>query len=506
MHDSDQLSEAARRALSAAVGLARAQRRVRVESAHLLHALWADQSRAAELLEAGGLSEEVLTARFPLEGATDGSAVEDAEPDQSGLRIIVRAARDFVPKAGRHNETGTEHLLAALLHVDAACAELLSGCGVDVEGLRTSFRSRATMTTAAIEVDVRLRHLAPAVSQAADSDRILDAAANRCREGLRVVEDYVRFTLNDAHLSQQLKDLRHLLAGALERLGGDRLLRSRDTTRDVGTSIHTASEALRDSAEGVVRANCKRVEEALRTLEEFGKLVAPHAATAIGALRYRFYTLEKAIANTALNRERLTNCRLYLLVTDRLCPRGLGPTVRAALQAGVDAVQLREKDVPDRRLIDLAKYIREWTREAEALFLVNDRPDLAALVDADGVHVGQDDLAVHEARRIVGSGRLVGVSTHSIEQARLAVLDGADYLGVGPVFASGTKEFGQLAGLEFVRRAAAEITLPWFAIGGITAENIGEVIEAGAQRVAVSGAICGAEDAVGVTRQLRTVL
>jgi thiamine-phosphate pyrophosphorylase len=248
------------------------------------------------------------------------------------------------------------------------------------------------------------------------------------------------------------------------------------------------------------------VEEALRTLEEFGKLVSPKAAAEIGALRYRFYTLEKAIANTALSRERLANCRLYLLVTDRLCPRGLGPSVRAALQGGVDAVQLREKDVPDRRLIGLAKYVREWTREADALFIVNDRPDLAALVDADGVHVGQDDLPVHEARRIVGSGRLVGVSTHSIEQARQAVLDGADYLGVGPVFPSGTKAFERLAGLEFVRQAAAEITLPWFAIGGITVENVGEVIETGAQRVAVSGTICAAEDAQAAARRLRTAL
>jgi thiamine-phosphate pyrophosphorylase len=505
MHDSDPLSEGARRVLSAAVELARAQRRVRVEAAHLLHALWADQSRAAELLEAAGMSEDGWLTRLPRDAEREAAPAEPTEPDQSVLHLIVRAARDFVPKAGRHNETGTEHLLAGLLHVDAACAERLSECGVDVEALRTSFPSR-TAVAEAIDVDVRLRILAPAASQAADADRILDAAANRCREGLRVVEDYVRFALNDAHLSQQLKDLRHLLAAALERLGGERMVRGRDTAHDVGTSIHTPSEALRDSAEGVVQANCKRVEEALRTLEEFGKLVSPKAAAEIGALRYRFYTLEKAIANTALSRERLANCRLYLLVTDRLCPRGLGPSVRAALQGGVDAVQLREKDVPDRRLIGLAKYVREWTREADALFIVNDRPDLAALVDADGVHVGQDDLPVHEARRIVGSGRLVGVSTHSIEQARQAVLDGADYLGVGPVFPSGTKAFERLAGLEFVRQAAAEITLPWFAIGGITVENVGEVIETGAQRVAVSGTICAAEDAQAAARRLRTAL
>ena len=121
---------------------------------------------------------------------------------------------------------------------------------------------------------------------------------------------------------------------------------------------------------------------------------------------------------------------------------------------------------------------------------MNDRPDLAVLAEADGVHIGQDELSVREARRIVGPHRLVGVSTHTIEQARQAVLDGADYLGVGPCFATSTKSFNQLAGLDFVRQVAAEITLPWFAIGGISPANITAVRAAGASRVAVSSAIC----------------
>src|SRR5690606_2183195 len=131
------------------------------------------------------------------------------------------------------------------------------------------------------------------------------------------------------------------------------------------------------------------------------------------------------------------------------------------------------------------------TRESGALFIMNDRPDLAVLVDADGVHVGQEELSVREARRIVGPGRLVGVSTHSLEQARLAGEDGADYLGVGPVFPSQTKSFSELAGLDFVRQVAEEIRLPWYAIGGITPENVSDVLAAGATRIAVSQAVCG---------------
>jgi thiamine-phosphate pyrophosphorylase len=128
------------------------------------------------------------------------------------------------------------------------------------------------------------------------------------------------------------------------------------------------------------------------------------------------------------------------------------------------------------------------------LFIVNDRPDVARLVGADGVHLGQDDLPVREARRILGPDALIGVSTHSLAQLRQAVLDGASYVGVGPTFPSSTKDFAELAGLEFVRRAASETTLPAFIIGGVNAETIGAAVAAGARRVAVSAAVAGADD------------
>ena len=123
------------------------------------------------------------------------------------------------------------------------------------------------------------------------------------------------------------------------------------------------------------------------------------------------------------------------------------------------------------------------------LLIINDRPDLAALAQADGVHVGQEELSVKDARSIVGPDVLIGVSAHSIEQARQAVLDGANYLGVGPTFPSGTKQFDHFPGVELLRAVAAEIRLPAFAIGGITRENLGQVKSAGFTRMAVSGAI-----------------
>ncbi len=128
------------------------------------------------------------------------------------------------------------------------------------------------------------------------------------------------------------------------------------------------------------------------------------------------------------------------------------------------------------------------------LFIVNDRPDIARLVEADGVHLGQDDLPVREARRILGPEALIGVSTHNLEQVRQAILDGASYLGVGPIFPSETKDFEDLAGPEFVRQAMAETTLPAFVLGGVNRDTIGAAVAAGARRVAVSAAVARADD------------
>ena len=193
-------------------------------------------------------------------------------------------------------------------------------------------------------------------------------------------------------------------------------------------------------------------------------------------------------------------------MTENACRTGFEGVVKSALDGGVDAIQLREKSGDDRRLLQLAEQVREWTGAAGALFIINDRPDVAVLTGADGVHVGQEDLSVQHIRRFVGTDQLVGVSTHSIEQARQAVLDGADYLGVGPTFPSQTKQFDSFAGLDFIRAVAAEIALPWFAIGGITAENIDQVIDAGAGRVAVSGAICSAGEPATVVREFAATL
>ena len=341
--------------------------------------------------------------------------------------------------------------------------------------------------------------------------RVLDAAANRAGEGLRVVEDYARFVLDDRHLVERLKAMRHELASAVGHFPKSILLAARDTPGDVGTTVSTPAERTRGDLAAVVTANFKRAAEALRSLEEFAKLVDPAVAIEIERLRYRGYTLAKALGTTELNRARLSDARLYVLIDGGARP-GLSEAdaiarfeklATALVSAGVDVLQLRDKQLGDAALLDRARRLLAITRGTRTLMIVNDRPDIAAASRADGVHVGQDELSVADARAIVGPGVLVGVSTHSIEQAEAAVLAGADYLGVGPTFPSATKRFAEFPGLTFLREVVGRISLPAFAIGGITLENLSEVLATGVTRVAVRDAIVSAADPAAAARAFR---
>ena len=198
-------------------------------------------------------------------------------------------------------------------------------------------------------------------------------------------------------------------------------------------------------------------------------------------------------------RTRLGDARLYL-VADR---GGLAHALDGALAGGADVVQLRDKQATDDELLTAAENARDRCHAAGALFVLNDRPDLAAACGADGVHVGQDDASVARARATVGDDAIVGLSTHSIEQARAGAGSGADYIAVGPVHATPTKQGRPAIGLEPLRYAADHVELPWFAIGGIDGDTIGAVAAAGATRVVVVRAIAAAEDPEAAARALR---
>jgi thiamine-phosphate pyrophosphorylase len=422
--------------------------------------------------------------------------------------LLFMAARDW-SLAYRHDpEFLTDAFLLAVLRADPAFERGAAAIGLDsarLEAALLSNRRNHEPEEAAAEIPDETFALPDAAGEMGTA-RVLDANFNRAREAARVLEDYCRFVLDDRILTEEVKSIRHGLAHAAGRLPAPLLLAARDTPGDIGATITARGEYERSSPAQVAIVNAKRLQESLRSLEEFSKLVDPGLGRELESLRYRAYTLERSISAGIRARERLAAARLYLLLGRADCRGALDWTIERAVAGGVDIVQLREKGLGDRELLARAREVRDWTRKAGALFIVNDRPDVARLVEADGVHIGQDDLSIADARRIVGPNLLLGVSTHRLEQVQRAVLDGADYLGVGPVFPSQTKAFNELPGLDFVRTAASQTTLPQFALGGISPGNVGKVVAAGARRIAVAAAIAQSDDPELRARELRQAL
>ncbi len=468
------------------------------ESVRLAHYVLAlldeDEGRPAVLLEHIGLTIPALRDRL---GAIQSPAVLD-------VSVLFNAARAW-SLAFRHDpEFLTDAFLIAVLKADPAFHAAAAALGIAPEILE-GILSKSMAEPEEARAEVAIFALTDTTAEV-DAARVLDASFNRAREAARVLEDYCRFVIDDRFLTQQVKELRHGLAMAAQKLPPRLLLTSRETLRDVGVSATAGGEYARSSPAHVALVNLKRLQESLRSLEEYGKVFGPELGRDLEAIRYRTYTLERAVSLGIASRSRLAAARLYVLLTRSQCVASLDWTIREATRGGADVFQLREKTLPDRELIDLARNVRKWTREVDTLFIVNDRPDLARLCEADGVHLGQDDMSVKDARRITGPDLLIGVSTHSLEQLRAAVLDGADYVGIGPTFPSRTKEFDHFPGLEFIHAASTESSVPAFALGGIGAANVSEVVAAGARRVAVSSAISTADDPEQIARVLRAAL
>ncbi|MGA2061264.1 MAG: thiamine phosphate synthase [Thermoguttaceae bacterium] len=547
----------------------------------LLGLLAESECRAALMLAKHGITAESVHQQWPKlqilppNGGVQTTPLRIVTPELDRLlQIVAQLAAEYINPPMLE----TEHLLLALLAVNNELTQWLNQRGVRSADIEADIRKRHGFQEAPLPIDAEPIARAGHFSDPADSEqeiqksgqeqneihpsiphpsiphpsiphpsiphpsiphpsiphpssfishpssfiihpcfRIIDAAANRAREGLRVAEDFVRFVLDDRHLTEQCKQLRHDLAALLGQIPGEQLLAARETQADVGTTLATPSEEHRSDVTEVLLANFARLQESLRSLEEFGKLIDPVWAAEIKQLRYRSYTLHRAVEITRTSIKRLANARLYVLIDGRATLDDFRQLAQTLISAGVHILQLRDKKLDDRQLVERARLLRELTRGdcpdfpvkengtvpfVRTLFIMNDRPDLAAVCHADGVHLGQEDLSVKDARAIVGADALIGVSTHTIEQARQAVLDGANYIGAGPTFPSGTKQFEKFPGLELLRAIAAEIRLPAFAIGGITPANLPQVLSTRITRAAVSGAITSAPDPAAVVREL----
>ncbi|MGD9790907.1 MAG: thiamine phosphate synthase [Phycisphaerales bacterium] len=343
--------------------------------------------------------------------------------------------------------------------------------------------------------------------------RMIDSSANRAKEGLRVLEDLARFGMDDRALAESAKHLRHALTTALNALPLDHadLLASRDTPNDIGTAVQSICEYDRPDLAALADANASRVTEALRTLEETSKaLAAPDTARQIEHARYDAYELHRRLSLSLHAATAVIQPRVTLLLTQSLCT--IHPwehVLRAALEAGAEEIQIREKSLSDADLLTLAQRARAITREHAARLVINDRVDLALAAQADGVHLGQDDLPIRAARALAGSQLEIGATTPTLELARAAIQSGARVLGLGPMFHSTTRPDKPVAGPAYLATILADPLLANVshrAIGGITPGNVAQLAAVGCKGVAVSACVCSSPDPAAVVRALRHAL
>jgi thiamine-phosphate pyrophosphorylase len=305
--------------------------------------------------------------------------------------------------------------------------------------------------------------------------RIIDVNLNRATEGLRVVEEVCRFILEDAKLTLEAKQLRGRLSRVIRHE-----LASRNAAGDVGREPYTKNEQSRAGLENIFKANIKRAEEAVRCLEEFSKLLKASYGKAFKTIRFEIYELEKKLT-PRLSKALKLDFDLYV-VTDEL--KG----ARRAIAGGVKIVQYRDKQADKKAYLKTARRLATLTKKSGAALILNDHWDLVKEAGADGVNVGQEDLkktSFATIRKRVGADAIVGVSVSSLSEALRAQKLGADYVGVGPIFATPIKKGAGSVGLTELKKIVNRLSIPVVAIGGIDMTNVKKVLGTGCPRIAV---------------------
>ncbi|MBI2836633.1 MAG: thiamine phosphate synthase [Chloroflexi bacterium] len=336
--------------------------------------------------------------------------------------------------------------------------------------------------------------------------RIIDANLNRLGEGLRLLEEIARLVFNDVELTRELKVMRHKLL-TKDTAFNIKLLRARNAASDVGAELQVSGQEEVRELPLVVVANARRAQESLRVLEELAKL--PDFARELDPAefsrgRFALYTVEQKLMARLQRKDMLERLRgLYIIVdTDTIKGRSHIDVARQAIKGGAKAIQLRDKTMTRKELLPIARDLKDLCAEGEALFIVNDYLDIALESDADGLHVGQEDLPVRVARRWLPADKILGASARTVELAKAAQADDADYLGVGAMYPTVSKVKTVVVGLDRLRQIKQAVSLPLVAIGGINKDNAAAAMAAGASAVAVMGAVAGAENPEEAARQI----
>lgn len=329
--------------------------------------------------------------------------------------------------------------------------------------------------------------------------RIIDVEVNRVSEALRVLEDLSRFVYDNKKITTDLKESRHKLRGMF-RKEENNLTAYRNVKTDHGLEISRKIARIeRCNLKDIMLANFKRAEEGLRSMEEFSKMFKEkNLVEDIEALRYKIYDIEKSFANKSSKNDilRLFQSGLYGITDTRFHPyRNIKDIVIGMVDSGIKIIQYREKNKSPIQKLQECKVIKEIIENSGTFLIVNDDISIAMSVKASGIHLGQDDFPISEARTLLDENMIIGISTHSHEQALTAVSSGADYIGVGPVFYTETHSSKiSPVGLEYLKWVSENIEIPYVAIGGIKKNNIDEILKNGGRMISIVSELLQSDD------------
>ncbi len=320
--------------------------------------------------------------------------------------------------------------------------------------------------------------------------QIIDANLDRAREGLRVLEDWARFALGKEDFVIRIKNFRQIL--------GKNHLEiykvSRNHIKDHCKGLSHSEQINRKSPYKIISSNSARVQEALRVIEEFSRGRNNKLSKIASEIRYEIYTLEIDLLNFNARRRAksiINENNLYSITDHR---ENLLEIIEKILLGGVKIIQYRFKDGNDLDHLKKAIEIKSLCKKYNSLFIVNDRVDIALASDADGVHLGQDDIDIISARKLLGYSKIIGVSANNSTDITNALKEECDYIGIGPVFHSSTKKNKDPLGVDKIKYLTKDINIPWFAIGGINKENISFLKNYGINKVAIVSGLLNAED------------
>ena len=332
--------------------------------------------------------------------------------------------------------------------------------------------------------------------------QIIDANLDRAREGLRVLEDWARFGLGASNYVTRIKNFRQVL-------GKNHLeiyKQTRNYVEDKSKGLTHQEQFNRKTPQQIISSNAGRVQEALRVIEEFTRLNNHNLSKIASEIRYEIYNLEidlLRLSKCKNSKDILKENNLYVITNQK---ENLLKTIEEILIAGVRIIQHRFKIGTDKDHLQEAIQIKNLCKKYNSLFIINDRVDIALASNADGIHLGQDDLDLKTARKLLGYSKIIGISASNEIDISNALKAGCDYIGIGPVFETATKKGKTPLGIEKIKKLTKDLNIPWFAIGGVNKNNISHLKRYGLKKVALVSQLMNSEvpkeDAIIILKEL----